>query len=201
MLCDAPARFGLPTAGLGGSAPRIVELGAGTGLVSLTLAQLLPGLGLARAALVATDYHSAVIANLRGNIAINSSAVGSAVCPVQACVLDWGVEEMDPAWPLGGERADVLFATDVIYAHEHAEMLGACASRLLAPDGVFWLLQTVRQNGRFGGVVGTVEGVFGKGGSTGRILRILESQRVEKPDRVGRGDEALYRLFKIGWSG
>ncbi|KAK3346058.1 methyltransferase [Lasiosphaeria hispida] len=201
MLCDSPARFGLSQTSLGCS-PRIVELGAGTGLVSLVLAQLLPGLGLERSTLVATDYHPAVISNLRRNIAANLSASSDcAACPVQACVLDWALAEMDPAWPLGDDPADVLFATDVIYAHEHAEMLHACASRQLAPDGVFWLLQTVRRNGRFGGVADTVEAVFGKVVTTGGALRILDSQRLEKPDSVGRGDEASFELFQIGWSG
>jgi hypothetical protein len=31
-------------------------------------------------------------------------------------------------------------------------------------------------------------------------LRILDSQRFEKHDGVGRGDETYYRLFRIGWA-
>ncbi|KAK1834934.1 putative methyltransferase-domain-containing protein [Podospora conica] len=195
MMCDDPARFGLATR----RRATIVELGAGTGLVSLALGRLLPALGAGGATVVATDYHPAVIANLQTNIAANESKV-------VGCVLDWGNPRVDdPAWPLEeGGKADVLVATDVVYASTHAVMLYECAERLLAEDGVFWLMQTVRQNGRFGEVADAVGEVFGEreraatGG--GKVLRILERERVERKRGVGRGDEAFYRLFKVGWA-
>jgi predicted nicotinamide N-methyase len=204
MMCDCPSTLGLTPASLGPS-PRIVELGAGTGLVSLVLGRLLPRLGIRSAAVVATDYHPSVISNLRDNIAANSSsASGDSACspPVLACALDWAKPALDPSWPLGAAPADMLIATDVIYEPEHATMLYDCASRLLAPDGVFWLLATVRQNGRFGSVADTVEEQFGREGrfrSTGRSLTILGAERLEKQSGVGRGDETFYKLFRIGW--
>jgi len=211
MMCEDPGRFSL----LLSSAPKIVELGAGTGLVSLVLGQLLPRLpayDIANTRLVATDYHPAVIENLRENIAMNMNVLhdgaGSGMMPmmkVEASVLDWAHQT---SWPLGeGQQADILFATDVIYGHEHAKLLYECASRLLKPEGVFWLLQTVRQNGRFSAVADTVEEVFGGeggGGDENRLgqtqrLGIVERERLEKRSGVGRGDETFYKLFKIGW--
>lgn len=201
MMCDDPGRFVLTAAT---RQRRIVELGAGTGLVSLALGRLLPALGIVDTTVVATDYHPAVIANLQTNIAANESGV-------VGCVLDWAREDIDdPSWPVEkGEKVDVLVATDVVYAATHAVMLYECAERLLAEGGVFWLMQTVRQNGRFGEVADAVGEVFGEvfgereraaraGG--GKVLRILERERVERKKGVGRGDEAFYRLFKVGWA-
>ena len=207
MLCDSPSRFGLTRERLGPS-PNIVELGAGTGLVSLVLGQLLPRLGMEQPVVVATDYHPSVISNLRCNIAANFScpaAPGTVACatscPVQACALDWARAELESSWPLGDAPADVIIATDVVYAPEHATMLYDCASRILAPGGTFWLLQTVRQNGRHGDVADTVEAVFNNQNSTDTAgaLRILEAERLEKRYDVGRADETFYRLFRIGW--
>ena len=203
LLCDSPSRFSLTRSSLG-SSPRIVELGAGTGLVSLVLHQLLPRLAIDRATVVATDYHPTVISNLVDNISLNhrSGTAGS----VQACALDWAeTENPSPTWPLGDEPADILFGTDLVYEPEHATMLYRCASRLLAPDGVFCLLATVRQSRRFDGADKTVEDVFsgeGRAASprTGKTLTILESERFERRSGVGRGDETFYKLFRIGWA-
>ncbi|KAK4451364.1 putative methyltransferase-domain-containing protein [Podospora aff. communis PSN243] len=206
MMCETPERFDLCPKTVGTS-PRIVELGAGTGLVSLVLGRLLPQLGFAQQVVVATDYHPSVIANLCCNIAANfpePAVPGTRASAVQACELDWAQTNLDADWPLGDAPADIILATDVVYAPEHADMLYHCASRLLAPHGVFWLLQTVRQNGRFGSVADAVEAVFPMAGPeaprTGRLLKILESERLEKRNGVGRGDETFYRLFRIGWA-
>ncbi|KAB5528809.1 putative methyltransferase-domain-containing protein [Coniochaeta sp. 2T2.1] len=200
MMCDDASRFGLTQKSLG-SSPRIVELGAGTGLLSLVLAQLLPRLGVDRPLVVATDYHPSVIANLVDNIVLN---YGAASDVVQACVLDWAESELAPTWPLGNEKADVLFATDVVYAAEHAGLLYSCASRLLAPKGVFWLMATVRQNARLNDVANAVEAVFESADrardlAAGMRLTILDCDHLEKRSGVGRGDETFYKLFKIGW--
>jgi SAM-dependent methyltransferase len=190
MLCESPSRFGISLESLGPS-PKTVELGAGTGLVSLCLGQLLPWLGIEQGTVVATDYHPSVITNLHRNIAANSV---NAMSPVQACDLDWA--EMRLEGPLREAKADLIIATDVVYAPEHAAMLYDCASRILAPGGIFWLLQTVRQNGRYGDHVDSVEVVFGNQGLLEKpgALRIPNAERLEKVDGVGRGDEAFYRL-------
>ncbi|KAH7042134.1 hypothetical protein B0J12DRAFT_605615 [Macrophomina phaseolina] len=202
LLCAAPARFLAPhhlaTRRTGAPPTTVVELGAGTGLVSLVLAQLLPRLAASPGpapAVVATDYHPAVLQNLRANIASNAS-------PVHACLLDWAA----PAFPPPLHRpAQVLVAADVIYAREHAMWLRDCAARMLAPDGVFWLIATVRPTGRFEGITETVEEAFEEGERAGRAvggraLKILEMEKLEKRKGVGRGDESGYRLYRIGWA-
>ncbi|KAI2620950.1 hypothetical protein GGS26DRAFT_298050 [Hypomontagnella submonticulosa] len=191
LLCASPARFGI-TRDILGSSPRIIEFGAGTGLVSLALAKALPHLDISDATLIATDYHSAVLANLQSNIKLTQANV-------ETCPLDWS--DPDLGAPLD-VPADLLVATDVIYAPEHAMWLRNCATQMLSPEGVFWLLMTVRPNGRFEAVMDSVEAAFqGPCPRTpdGRYLAILGKENVEKRRGVGRGDESGYKLYRIGW--
>lgn len=192
MLCADPARFGLLGAERG---PRVVELGAGTGLLSLAVAALLARLrAAAPATIVATDFHPAVLANLRRNLAANRAP------HVRACRLDWAAPALEPPLDV---PADLLVAADVVYAPEHAVWLRDCAARMLAPDGVFWLMASVRPNGRFGGLSGAVRAVFaqddGLRGDDGRRLRVVAMDKVDKRKGVGRADESGYELFKITW--
>ncbi|RYP60296.1 hypothetical protein DL771_010560 [Monosporascus sp. 5C6A] len=217
LLCAAPERFlgrilpTEPAAVLPGlnpkTNPRIVELGAGTGLVSLVLAAALPRLGVSHPSVVATDYHPAVLANLRANVVANFPTPSSSSLPaapvVDVCALDWSAPSPGP--PLDEARADVLVATDVVYAPEHAAWLRDCAARLLAPTGVFWLVATVRPNGKFAGISDTVRAAFAAVKEKGRPvdrhrLTILGEEWIEKRRGVGRGDESGYRLFRIGWA-
>ncbi|RYP89898.1 hypothetical protein DL770_003991 [Monosporascus sp. CRB-9-2] len=188
--------------------PHIVELGAGTGLVSLVLAAALPRLGVSHPSMVATDYHPAVLANLRANIRANLptpsfSSLHPAAPVIDVCALDWSAPSPGP--PLDEARADVLVATDVVYAPEHAAWLRDCAARLLAPAGVFWLVATVRPNGKFAGISDTVRAAFAAVEEKdrpvdGHRLAILGEEWIEKRRGVGRGDESGYRLFRIGWA-
>ncbi|KAL0934661.1 s-adenosylmethionine-dependent methyltransferase [Colletotrichum truncatum] len=198
LMCADPARFGLTQPSLG-SSPRIIELGAGTGLVSLALGKMLPHLGASRSVIVATDYHPAVLANLKSNISINFPSSESS--PVQMTALDWSAPVLEAPLDVS---AQIIIATDVIYAPEHATWLRDCATQLLAPDGVFWLLVTVRWNGKFNGVSDTVEGAFTAvdrpRGKNGKQLTALYNEIIEKRSGVGRGDESGYKLLKIGWA-
>ncbi|KZL82177.1 methyltransferase domain-containing protein [Colletotrichum incanum] len=198
IMCASPARFGLSQPALGPS-PHIVELGAGTGLVSLALGNMLPHLGAASATIVATDYHPAVLENLRSNVSLNFPV--SETNHVQTTALDWSAPVLEAPLDV---PADIIIATDVIYAPEHAIWLRDCATRLLAPDGVFWLLVTVRRNGRFNGVSDSVEAAFtvthGPKGADGRRLTIMQSEELQKRTGVGRGDESGYKLLQIRWT-
>ncbi|CAH0016907.1 unnamed protein product [Clonostachys rhizophaga] len=198
LLCQEPARFGLTTSSLGAS-PRIIELGAGTGLVGLVMAKLLPHLGISDPTVIATDYHPAVLENLRSNIKTNFPRLGEA--RIEAALLDWASPNLEH--PLDAP-ADMLIATDVVYAPEHAAWLRDCSTEILGPDGTLWLVATVRQNGRFEGVSETVEAAFNAidrpAGKDGRRLTIMHAERLEKSNGIGRGDESGYRLFRIGWA-
>lgn len=206
LMCSSPEQFGLTVEQMGTPSPRVIELGAGTGLVGITMAKLLPRLGMPGAEVIATDYHPAVLANLAANVAANFGPTNNKKKPpVQACLLDWAAPCLDA--PLD-RRADMLVATDVVYAPEHAVWLRDCAAQLLAREGVFWLIASVRPNGRFEGVTDTVESAFADRGACPRwegeeeevvVLRILGQERLEKRQGVGRADEIGYKVFRIGW--
>ena len=199
ILCSAPESFGIDAAKIGADS-RIIELGAGTGLVSLVLSSLLPRLTVPSASLIATDYHPTVLANLEYNIAAHAAAQAPTTS-LQACHLDWSAPSL--ALPLD-RPAQMLIAADVVYAPEHAEWLHDCAARLLAPEGIFWLMVSVRPNGKFAGVTDTVESVFTKNtrsdATDGPGLTILDMESVKYHRGVGRADEIGYKLFKIGWT-
>lgn len=197
LLCASPERFGLTTLC---HAPRVLELGAGTGLVALTLAKLFPLLGSTDAKIVATDYHAAVLANLKDNVTANFPDPASP--SLKACILDWATPTFDA--PLD-EPADLIVATDVIYAPEHAIWLRDCVAAYLAPNALFWLMVAHRRDGKFEGISDTVTSAFSNPADlprdkAGRALSILSEERVEKRRGIGRGDESHYNLFKIGWS-
>jgi predicted nicotinamide N-methyase len=201
LMCASPARFGFTKDTLG-SAPRIIELGAGTGLVGIALAKILPRLRVSTPTIIATDFHPTVLANLQANIAKNlPTSNHSTLAFVQAAPLDW--EAPDLSSPLD-VKADILVATDVIYDSAHAVWIRDCAARMLKPDGVFWLMLTVRTTGKFEGISGTVRASFnGRDGlrnSGGCVLAILDEERFARPSGIGRGDESEYRLFRIGWA-
>jgi SAM-dependent methyltransferase len=180
LLCADPARFGLD------GVCRVLELGAGTGVLSMVAAQLLG----ARGTVVATDFHPAVLANLRTNIAANAPSVA-----VDA--LDWTAPDALDAV----ERFDVLLAADVVYGPAHAALLRDCAERWLAPGGTFWLAATVRPSGRFAGVVDTLFSAFpsaDKETREGRLV-IRSVEDIGKTRGIGRADEDGYKLFNIAW--
>ena len=179
-MCAAPAAFRF--------APhtRVLELGAGTGLLSLAAAQLQP-----TAHIVATDYHPAVLANLATNAAGHAN--------VAVCALDWQQPSCAP--PLDAPF-DVVLAADVVYHPEHARWIARCVAHLLARDrGVFWLIIPVRSTGRHEGMGSTVEAVFPAASTAAKgELAILSMERIEKHGGIGRADESGYTLFKIGWA-
>lgn len=198
LLCATPERFGFTKARLSSDA-RIIDLGAGTGLVSLVLGNILPKLGLSETTVVATDYHPAVLANLEANIKDNFPNPEQE--QTKAALLNWTSPTHEA--PLD-QPAEVLLATDVVYAPEHAVWLRDCATEFLAQDGVFWLFATLRHTGKFEGVSDTVETAFKAAdrpaGPDGRRLTIMNTERLEKTKGIGRGDESGYKLFRIEWA-
>lgn len=198
-ISRAPEVFRLTTERLSSSS-RIIELGAGTGLVSLFLSRLMPHITKAWPTLIATDYHPSVLSNLEANI-ISHMAKTPEAAPIKTCHLDWSAPSGEAPLDL---PADMLIAADVTYAPEHAAWLRDCAGSLLADDGVFWLMVSVRPNGKFAGISDTVETAFQDKEKCrrkdGKVLSILSVQRIEKKGAVGRADEVGYKLFEIVWS-
>ncbi|KAI0266473.1 hypothetical protein BC834DRAFT_130239 [Gloeopeniophorella convolvens] len=162
MVTEAPARFGLGGGG-GGSGGggedgiRVLELGAGTGLVSLAVGKVLELEG-RRAEVVASDYYPTVLENLRMNIKNNfPSGAGAAV---SAHFLDWA-KAADPADALEAPfdaPFDEVFGADIVYELEHAAWIRACLLRLLRLTGRFHLAIPLRTG--FSRESETVERVF-----------------------------------------
>jgi protein-lysine N-methyltransferase EEF2KMT len=197
MMCAEPERFELTQTVLSQDT-KFIELGAGTGLVSLTLAKLLVEVGVENPDIKATDYHPAVLENCKANMRTNFATSQDDDSPVQTMILDWS----QPPKELQSS-ADVIIASDVVYAPEHATWLRDCAAHLLKLSGKFWLMVTVRQTGKFEGIPDTVETAFTdercpKDGN-GRTFKILEKKWVNKRNGIGRGDENGYNLYRIGW--
>ncbi|KAL7940176.1 putative methyltransferase domain-containing protein [Trichoderma barbatum] len=198
MFCDTPIHF-LSTSRPLDSSTQIVELGAGTGLVSLVLASLLPSIADSLPSIIATDYHPTVLKNLERNAASHYKAESAAM--VQVAHLDWCLPTRQPPLDV---LADIIVAADVVYAADHARWLRHCAAHMLAPDGIFWLMVSIRPNGKFAGVCDSIEAIFAVQNADAahgdRHLKILNNQWIDKKDNIGRADEVGYKLFKIGWA-
>jgi hypothetical protein len=198
MMCVDPERFALAQGSVAGTRT-IIELGAGTGLVSLAVAKLLPAIGIGPTSITATDYHPAVLENCNTNIETNFPSSSYDTSPVETAILDWA---QPPAHMKSA--SDLLIASDVVYAPEHAAWLRDCAAHLLAQNGTFWLMVTVRKTGKFEGIPDTVEAAFKPElcpkSDEGLTFKILEREFVEKRRGIGRGDESGYNLYRIGWA-
>lgn len=93
--------------------PRVLELGAGTGLVGLAVS------GMFSVQLRLTDL-PAILPNLQRNVAESSRMAVYQGGTISADVLDWS----EPICELGDdEKYDVILAADSLYAPEHAGWL------------------------------------------------------------------------------
>jgi len=96
--------------------PRVVELGAGCGLVALTAAAL-------GACVIATERHASM-QTLQQSLARNQSQV-----PVSAAVLEWGASASNTGSQL--QMADLVLASDVTFSDELLEPLAVTLVELL----------------------------------------------------------------------
>ncbi|KAI5119767.1 hypothetical protein M0805_009238 [Coniferiporia weirii] len=233
MLLANPTQFGIPlpgaSAGAGsgiGNTFRVLEFGAGTGLVGLAAARLLEMRGV-NASVCLSDVHPAVLSNLRTNAIANfpTSVLGpGADVTKRACVdvtvvsLDWesfassSLEDCD-ALALG--TFDLVLGADIVYEAQHATWLRTCVERLLAPHALFHLLIPLRSTHAFES--GTIEKMFGNTGgndseragicalTSGQELGIVYQERFVCDAYGGTGtargasDEVEYVFYKIGW--
>ncbi|KAF8893729.1 putative methyltransferase-domain-containing protein [Gymnopilus junonius] len=226
-FCTQPSFFSLSPSSVTLAVPddelkplRILELGAGTGMLSIVAAKILALSPNSEAETVATDYHPDVLDNLSQNVETNfpsppSSSSRHRRPPVRVMPLDW--EHPVLSSPLD-EPFDIILAADVIYHPCHAQWIKRCVEQLLSAQGVFWLIIPLRTTGRHEGMDATVEGLFpdvsasssfsgtqlkgaeeGKMSEEGRELAVLYREEVGRQGNVGRADEGGYKLFKIGW--
>ena len=194
-LCASPRKYGLDLTTRGGGGLRVLELGAGTGLLSITVAQILAR-GQVRTPpplIVATDFHPDVLANLQRNVVGNDDTQGILVRE-----LDWSQPNSSRA-PFD-RPFDVILAADVVYEPTHASWIANCVTKLLAcPTGVLWMIIALRSVGRHEGLSFTVDDAFSLERDSIK-LSILEKETLQRMGGHGRADEMGYELFKIGWA-
>ncbi|KAF7979701.1 hypothetical protein HWV62_41036 [Athelia sp. TMB] len=198
---------------------RILELGAGTGLVSIAIAKILNLDTRRNIKLTATDFYPAVLANLRHNIAANDVSV-------ETRFLDWesfmpnNKADRDEDWR--EERFDVIVGADLVYEPMHARWLHACVRALLRADerAVFHLIVPHRETHTLESR--SVEGCFprisplpaqpmapypGESAAPSPLtspppvdieLGVLDVQEIIC--EAGEGNEEVaYGLYRIGW--
>ena len=213
-----PAYFGLvapPGRGL-----KVLELGAGTGLLSLVArrvleaqvvvqkddSQSLPASVVERN-IVATDYHPSVLANLGFNISTNAPSAdvpGPYRVSLRSEALDW----RDPPELEEAAKYDVILGADIIYERSHAEWIRSCVEAMLKKPGkdggiggVFWLIYPERPTHQQ--ELDSVQEAFFDSApalsNDGWVLRALDEEAIERKRGIGRADEERYRLWRIGW--
>jgi len=205
---------------------RILELGAGTGLLSLVVQKLLVHMGVS-AQIVATDYHPAVLANLECNVAANGvSAAASDDVSVSMTVapLDWELlhranwsDGASPGAPFD-QRFDIILGADVVYQPQHAQWLASVARKLLKkPDRAndtscyppaFHLIVANRATRQrtYSSIREAFPSFSASDHSTnlpmpdgGLTLCVADSSDLAHVKGVGRADESGYREYRIGW--
>ena len=237
MIAEAPGRFGLGCTGdddpvfcRGGDGPqggagvaRVLELGAGTGLVSLTIGKILEksrerdSRRAGTVVVVASDSYPPALENLRLNIQHNfppkendgaDSAPSARNLSISRHFLDWE-EAADPTCALQApfnESFDEVFGADIVYELEHAVWIKACLERVLHLTGRFHLVIPLRE--KFARESATVERVFPRVEDThrgmevgvGPTLCITQKENITceaSPD--GKG-EVEYVHYTIQWA-
>jgi len=239
MIAEAPDRFGLcctgddgidsdsvlhrggdgPQAGAG-IAPRVLELGAGTGLVSLTIGKILEksrerDSRRAGTVVIASDSYPPALENLGLNIQRNfppeeddgaDSAPSARNLSISGHFLDWE-EAADPTralQPPFDEPFDEVFGADIVYELEHAMWIKACLKRVLCLTGRFHLVIPLRE--KFARESATVERVFPRVEDTHREMEVGPTLCITQKENItcealpdGKG-EVEYVHYTIQWA-
>jgi SAM-dependent methyltransferase len=229
MIAEAPDRFGVccaddddggdgPQAGAG--IARVLELGAGTGLVSLTISKILEtsrerDSRRAGTVVVASDFYPPALENLKLNIQRNfppeeddgaDPAPSARNLSISEHFLDWE-EAADPARALQApfdEPFDEVFGADIVYELEHAMWIKACLKRVLRSTGRFHLVIPLRE--KFARESATVERVFPLVEDTHRETEVGPTLCITQKENItceawpdGKG-EVEYVHYTIQWA-
>ena len=235
MIAENPSAFGIPDKFSAKSEHfrastsfRCLELGAGTGLVSLTIGKIILHQINSRSPeslstsldieIITTDYYPSVLKNLERNIRTNFSACIDSNTPLQmqSQYLNWSLFSIsdghsDP--PVFQVPFDVIFGADIIYETQHALWVKGCLSKLLRKpmvedeDPTFHLIIPLRRTH----VVesDTIEQVF-KMQEKGQNqipdsrrefneLVITHKENIFCDSEKGSSEEVEYVYYRIGW--
>jgi predicted nicotinamide N-methyase len=151
MIAAQPENFGFSFTD--STTLRVLELGAGTGLVSLTVGKVfqalcrrLPHL---HVEVVATDFYPSVLKNIQENIKANFSSAASKFgndsddhhkpsdpLSMSSHFLDWSIfPSVDVKQAPFDRPFDIVLGADIIYEREHAEWIRNCLASLLKKPG------------------------------------------------------------------
>ncbi|KAM3159950.1 Protein-lysine N-methyltransferase EFM2 [Lachancea thermotolerans] len=122
---------------------RILELGAGTGLVGISLAlKMLESNSGHNCSMHLTDLPE-IVTNLKENVKINCCNSRSDL-KVYADVLDWtNPDSFEKTY--GAHKFDVLLIADPVYSPQHPQWIVDMISKFLSPRGVLYLEVPIRQ--------------------------------------------------------
>ncbi|KAF8060719.1 putative methyltransferase-domain-containing protein [Lyophyllum atratum] len=207
-IVEDPTRFGLLC---NNREMRILELGAGTGLVSLAVGKLLqdtatPSHG---ATIIATDYYPSVLENLATNIRSNfPSFHDSQAVRVSSHFLDWSLFANEPNQsPPFDLPFDLVLGADVVYEAQHAIWIKSCLTKLLkkptkTSDPLFHLMIPLRStHSSESSTVDTLfSGPVANDSSPHKDLRIISKEVIlcDAGNNAGP-DQIEYAYYKIGW--
>lgn len=223
LLCDwfvrAPGAFyaGLARDAAPPVALRVMELGAGTGIVGMVVAAWLSRCdAVPQATVHITDYHADVLANLRHNVD-EYLAQPRAGVEVRCEALDWRAlyDLVHPAHATGERVASavpppqsvsLVLVADPVYGPEHAQWLMAAIVYLLAqpdtdPAARAHIVLPMRTAGRLAGLYETVDvALAAQRPRRGYVL--TEVARTTAPTRAGLGrrDERGYIWTELAWT-
>lgn len=227
MIVEHPSQFGFHQLGLyeGDDATecstfRCLELGAGTGLVSLTLTKMIlqrPPVLLStktstKFQIVATDYHPSVLTNLERNVHSNFPQSPSPSVHILTQALDWSTfssSESTHVEPVFETPFDLILGADIIYESQHALWIKSCLTKLLRKPSstsdilpTFHLIIPLRATHTLES--NTVEQVFpfnshNLDGSTELVINHKEII-ICYAESGREGEDVEYAYYKIGWA-
>ena len=221
MIVDHPTQFGLDhSSHLASTTFRCLELGAGTGLVSLTVTKMMMQKSLktpnTRLEVVATDYYPSVLANLERNISSNfpeSSSSSSSGVRILTRALDWSTFSSETTRePVFETPFDLILGADIIYESQHALWIKSCLTKLLRkPSSTTTTATSDTTSPTFHLVIplrrthtaesNTIEQIFpfNENGSSTELVINYKEIITCNAENSEEGENVEYAYYKIGW--